>query len=258
MPTKIQWTDEAWNPITGCTPVSEGCKNCYAARMAKRLAGRYGYPKAPHGFDVTFHPDRLDIPSKWKKPRRVFVNSMGDLFHDDVKEEWIKSVFNAMATDILQPCLHTYLILTKRPKRMAAFFAANTKQGTLPWPNVWLGVTAENQARADERIPVLLSIPAAVHFVSVEPMLGPVDLETYLLSDADKAAHEDQLLEPIQGFNYRKLNWAIAGPETGPGARPCNAEWIENLWQQCKVAGVLFFDKRETGWLARGWPKPLP
>jgi len=254
MPTKIEWCDEVWNPVTGCDPISEGCDHCYARRMACRLQGRFGYPsEAP--FRVTFHPDRLDIPLKWKTPRRIFVNSMGDLFHEAVDDEWIKKVFNAMATDILQPCLHTYLILTKRPKRMAAFFAANTKQGTLPWLNVWLGVTAENQARADERIPILLSIPAAVHFVSVEPMLGPVDLETYLLSDADKAAHEDQLLEPIQGFNYRKLNWVIAGPETGPGKRKCKNFWINHLWLQCGAAGVPFFDKRKTGWQAREWPK---
>jgi len=246
MPTKIEWCDEVWNPVTGCDPISEGCQNCYAERMAKRLQGRFGYPTGDP-FKVTFHPDRLQIPLKWNKPRRVFVNSMGDLFHDDVKDEWIKTVFNAMATDILQPCLHTYLILTKRPQRMADFFTANTKHGTLPWPNVWLGVTAENQARADERIPILLSVPAAVRFVSVEPMLGPVDLRRFLWWG----------IHPGEGkwrTTPSPISWVIAGPETGPRARPCKAEWIEDLGRQCRSAGVAFFDKRKM-FIRREWPK---
>ncbi|MFA5107746.1 MAG: phage Gp37/Gp68 family protein [Patescibacteria group bacterium] len=236
MGTKIPWATDSWNPISGCDPISEGCKNCYARRMSHRLAGRFGYPESPHEFDVTLHPDRLELPLHWKKPRMVFVNSMGDLFHDDVKDEWIKTVFNAMATDILQPCWHTYLILTKRPQRMADFFVKNTTRGTLPWKNIWLGVTAENQVRADERIPVLLSIPAAVHFVSVEPMLDQMFLRGYLIHPGNK------------------LDWVIAGPETGAGARPCNPAWIFDLWKQCHLACIPFFDKRDYVNLERRWP----
>ena len=224
--TKIEWANKVWNPVTGCTPISEGCQHCYAARMAKRLAGRYGYPSGD-GFAVTFHQARLNEPLRWKKPRKVFVCSMGDLFHDDVPDDWIKQVFNSMVTDVLQPCLHTYMILTKRQNRMAEFFAKNARHGTKPWPNIWLGVTAENQARADERIPILLSIPAAKHFVSVEPMLEPV---------------------PLYG-----LDWVIAGPETGPGARECKPEWIQDLADQCSGANVPFFDKRKN-FIRREWP----
>ena len=241
MTTKVEWCDETWNPVTGCTPISEACQHCYASRMAKRLAGRYGYPTGD-GFAVTLHPDKLNEPLRWKKPRRAFVCSMGDLFHEDVSDEWIKKVFNAMSTDILQPCLHTYMILTKRPKRMADFFAKNTKHGTEPWPNVWLGVTAENQARADERIPILLSIPAAVHFVSVEPMLEPVDLCYSAFNGADS-------LSAMAG-----IDWVIAGPETGPGARECPKYAISELADQCESARVPFFDKRKD-FIRREWPK---
>jgi len=240
--------------------------------MAKRLAGRFGYPPYAPGatgggtvgagaalpggpksdpFQVTFHPNRLDLPTKWKKPRRIFVNSMGDLFHEDVPREIHEEIFARM-------CLmkwHTFMILTKRPERMKLAFG-----GRVVPANVWLGVTAENQARADERIPILLEIPAAVHFVSVEPMLGPVGLEQYFLSDADKAAHEDQLLEPIEGFNYRKIRWVIAGPETGPRARECEGWWIQHLAAECKQAGIPFFDKRGSAFV-RQWPEkatPLP
>lgn len=266
MPTKIEWCDEVWNPVTGCDPISEGCQNCYAARMANRLQGRFGYP-AGDPFRVIWHPDKEHQPSHWRKPRRIFVISMGDLFHKDVPDEYIWKVFEKATCGNRR---HTYMFLTKRPARMKQWFDLYQERFwhyhapgqpkrpcvTPDWPDpqIWLGVTAENQARADERIPILLSIPAAVHFVSAEPMLGPVDLETYLLSDADKAAHEDQLLEPIQGFNYRKLNWVIAGPETGPGKRKCKNFWINHLWLQCGAAGVPFFDKRKTGWQAREWP----
>lgn len=167
--TEIEWCDYSWNPVVGCSPASEGCANCYAAAIAHRFG-------LPWGMAV-FKPERLGQPAKTKRPSRVFVCSMGDLFHETVADDWIRQVFNAMHPDLLQPSPHTFIILTKRPTRMRDFFAKYTKTGgPEAWPNVWLGVTVENQARAEERIPVLLSIPAAVRFVSVEPMLGPVNL----------------------------------------------------------------------------------
>jgi len=255
--SKIEWTDVTWNPITGCSPVSEGCAHCYAARMAKRLAGRYGYPK-DDPFQVTLHPDKLKEPLHWRKPRKVFVCSMSDLFHEVVADEWIKDVFDAMATDILQPCLHTYLILTKRPKRMRDFFERYGKitnrgciiTGTLPWPNVWLGTTLELQ-KYEHRITDLLSIPAAKHFVSVEPMLGPVDISRYL---GTRLKPPYPFVVSVESLVPKGIDWVIAGPETGPGARPCKPEWIESLYLQCKSAGIPFFDKRKKNWLAREWP----
>lgn len=183
--TKIEWTEYSWNPVTGCTPASEGCQNCYAKRMATRLKGRYGYPE-DEPFKVTLHPEKLKEPLKWKKPRRVFVCSMGDLFHEQVPDEYIAKVWEVMSN----ASQHTFLVLTKRPQRMKDFLArlgwyihdrdgypmeaVLDEGGKYTLKNVWLGVTAENQQRADERIPILLQIPAAVRFVSIEPMLGPV------------------------------------------------------------------------------------
>lgn len=243
--TKIEWADKVWNPVTGCTAISEGCQHCYARRMANRLRGRHGYPQ-DDPFRVTFHPDKLDEPARWKKPRKIFVCSMGDLFHPDVQLSWFWDVWRIMVDEYR----HTFLVLTKRPDVMAQLIGDG-----YPPPNIWLGVTAENQAWADERIPILLSIPAAKHFVSVEPMLGPVDLRQYLLSDYDKAAHDNQLLTPLEGFNYQKLKWVICGPETGQKARPCKPEWIDELGWQSKDAGIPFFDKRKQNWIAREWPK---
>lgn len=175
--TKIEWVinqdgtkGKTWNPVSGCTPISPGCAHCYAKRMAQRLAGRCGYPEAPHEFDVTLHPEKVGDPLRWKKPTRVFVCSMSDLFHHDVPFEFIKDV-----SRVMRACpQHTFQVLTKRPERMAEFAAAIG----IAWPNVWLGVTAEDQEQADQRIPVLLQIPAAVRFVSIEPLLEPVDLST--------------------------------------------------------------------------------
>ena len=183
--TKIEWADAVWNPVTGCTPISEGCQNCYAERMATRLKGRYGYPE-DEPFKVTLHPEKLKEPLKWKKPRRVFVCSMGDLFHEQVPDGYIAKVWEVMSN----ASQHTFLVLTKRPQRMEDFLArlgwythdreVNPAEAVLDeggkytLKNVWLGVTAENQQRADERIPILLQIPAALRFVSIEPMLGPV------------------------------------------------------------------------------------
>jgi len=170
--SRIEWTEVTWNPVTGCTPISPGCENCYAKRLATRLKGRCGYPE-DEPFRVTMHPDRLSEPLSWKKPRHVFVCSMGDLFHDDVEEGFLCRVFDT----IMAAEQHTFLVLTKRPKRMRDFFK-RCIHGT--WNNLWIGVTAENQKTADERIPILLQIPAVVRFVSCEPLLGPVNLELYL------------------------------------------------------------------------------
>uniref|UniRef100_A0A6M3J5Y6 Uncharacterized protein n=1 Tax=viral metagenome TaxID=1070528 RepID=A0A6M3J5Y6_9ZZZZ len=234
MTTKITWTDETWNPITGCTKISEGCAHCYAARMAKRLAGRHGYPEAPHEFDVTMHHDRLDQPLQWKKPRRVFVCSMSDLFHDDVPWQFISEVFAVMAQT-----KHTFQVLTKRPRNL------NTWQGWSGWlePRVWLGVTAENQHRANKRIPLLLQTPAAVRFVSVEPMLGPVDLDRFLPYKTDSGASDPNTGAGINVL-YPGLDWVICGCESGPGRRPMKLEWAIDLVRQCQSAGVSIFVKQ--------------
>lgn len=233
MSTKIEWTDETWNPITGCTPTSEGCQNCYAKRMATRLRGRYGYPK-DNPFKVTFHPDRLAQPLKWKKPRRIFVCSMGDLFHKSVPNLTIDLIWEKM-----KKCpKHTFLILTKRPERLLKDY-----DNSDPLPNVWLGVTAENQARADERIPMLLQIPAAVRFVSLEPLLGPVDFTDRPL-DPESTMGEWSDLD--------QLNWVIVGGESGPGARRMRIDWVRSVRDQCQEAGVPFFFKQMKQMQIRG------
>lgn len=251
--TKIEWTEYSWNPVTGCTPISEGCQNCYAKRMANRLRGRCGYP-ADEPFRVTLHPEKLDEPLKWEKPRRVFVCSMGDLFHEDVPDEFIEKVFDVMAT----VSRHTFIVLTKRPRRLLEFVkwqTHETGEGYLNEGNVWLGVTAENQQRADERIPILLQIPAAVRFVSVEPMLGPVDLSKWLGGTWYCETCEcivDPEFVPFSEIHYPcenyldfipGIDWVICGGETGPGARPMHPDWVRSLKDQCQEAGVPFFLK---------------
>lgn len=253
MPSKIEWTDESWNPITGCTPISEGCRNCYAQRMAKRLAGRYGYPA-----DEPFTPGNwrgsrinkktgdmiISDPRYWKKPRKVFVCSMGDLFHDAVHRDSILRVF----LSIFQHPKHQFLILTKRPDRMRSLVSAWLQPALrlatylkveIPWPlpNVWLGVTAENQEQADKRIPVLLDTQAAVRFVSVEPMLGPIDMRFTRENYSHCASYS------VPG-EHLGLDWVICGGETGPGARPMNVEWVLDLQEQCKSVGIPFFFKK--------------
>lgn len=232
--TKIEWTDETWNPVHGCTKVSQGCKNCYAERFAKRQ--RKDFSK------VEIHPDRLDLPLHWRKPRRVFVNSMGDLFHDDVQFEFTKRVF-----DITGRCLqHTFQILTKRPARMLAFakwLAGPDHISVASWPrNVWLGVSVENQEAADERIPLLLQTPAAVRFVSVEPMLGALDLRRWLPVTIHTEMHNP---EGAQEWNMQPLlDWVVIGGESGPGARPFDIAWARDLIRQCQTAGVPVFMKQ--------------
>ena len=234
MATKIEWATESWNPISGCTPVSEGCQNCYAKRMACRLKGRFGYPE-DNPFQVTFHSDKLDQPLKWKKPRMIFVCSMEDLFHENISHSDRNNIFEAMdAAD-----WHTYLLLTKRPDT-ALDFDKWREESWLEYPHspwkehIWLGVTAENQRLADERIPILLQIPAAKHFVSIEPMLGPVDLPWLRYGLLDR------------GY-YDILDWVICGGESGSGARSMQPDWPQSVKDQCQAADIPFFFKQWGG-----------
>ena len=228
MGTGIEYVDETWNVVTGCTPVSEGCDHCYAKRMANRMRGRFGYDR-DDPFKVTEHPDRFRQPLWWKKPRRIFACSMGDLFHKDVTLFCLHQMW-----EVMRECLqHTFLLLTKRPQRMKHFCQWH-EQHFGPVRNIWLGVTAENQRTADERIPVLLDIPAAVRFVSVEPMLEPVSLAKWMHPQCEETAG-DWGDEP---------DWVIAGGETGPGARRMELVWARQLRDQCAEAGVPFFFKK--------------
>ena len=236
--SKIEWTDATWNPITGCSPVSVGCDNCYARRMAQRLKGRFGY-RENGSFQVTFHPDRLVQPFKWKKARKIFVCSMGDIFHDDVQVDWIDLIFG-----IIEHCRqHTFIILTKRPenikKKLAEFYHnARRKFFNNHMPdNVWIGVTVEHPDYL-WRIEELLPIPATVRFVSVEPMLENVDMFKWLFTRLNTGDGR---------HDVKKLNWVICGAETGQKARPINLDWARDLRNQCKVAGVPFFFKSAGG-----------
>ena len=244
--TFIEWAHSVWNPITGCTKVSEGCRNCYAERMAKRLKGRFGYP-AEDPFRVTLHHDKLDKPLQWKKPRRIFVCSMGDLFHKDVSFDNILRLLLV----IRSTPRHTYIILTKRPERMKLFFNewfsgaealadCSLKIKGIP-KNIWLGVSVEDQKTADERIPILLQIPAAVRFVSIEPMLGPVDI-------VNQVAFR-KFQEWLKGNTQYPLDWIICGGESGPGARPMHPDWVRSIRDQCKEARVKFFFKQWGKWI---------
>lgn len=289
--SSIEWTDETWNPTTGCTPVSPGCLNCYAATFAHR-----GLTPAHRGLTVLrdgravfngtikLHEDRLAIPLGWKKPRRVFVDSMSDLFHPGVPFDFADRVFAVMA---LCP-QHTFQVLTKRPERMAEYFSTGSmRAGEIqlsgvrwlagpekpgekhehstsrtvgadrylsamwkdwPLPNVWLGTSIENQDTADERIPHLLKCPAVVRFLSYEPALDEVSLIGPLGLYGHLGIHADG---SEFGPNYHKnesrrcdLHWVIAGGESGHGSRPANIEWFRSVRDQCKAAGVAFFMKQ--------------
>ena len=257
--THIEWTDATWNPITGCSVVSAGCKHCYAMRLAgtrlRHHPSRAGLTRPTivgpvWTGDVRFNEDWLDQPLRWKKPRRIFVCAHGDLFHEAVPDAWIDRVFAVMA---LAP-QHTFQVLTKRPERMKAWVRnersldvvlqhwKNRKAGqhTWPLPNVHLGVSAENQATADERIPLLLQTPAAVRFISAEPLLGPLNLRLFL-----------PFATRGRGGPAREkggLDWVIAGGESGPGARPSHPDWFRSLRDQCQAADVPFFFKQWGEW----------
>jgi protein gp37 len=208
--SSIEWTEATWNPVTGCTKVSPGCAHCYAETFAERFRGVPGHPYSV-GFDLTLRPERLELPLTWKRPRMIFVNSMSDLFHEAVPEEFICSVFDTMR----RAHWHTFQLLTKRPER-----AVTMADAVGPWPaNVWMGTSVESQ-RWVARVDCLRSVPAATRFLSCEPLLGPVHLE-------------------LEG-----IHWVIAGGESGPRARRMLPEWVESVRDQCLSQSVPFFFKQ--------------
>jgi len=288
--SNIEWTDETWNPVLGCRRVSEGCRNCYAERMAARLANN---PKTPQydgvaeftddgprwtGKVVTL-PEKLAEPLSWQKPRRVFVNSMSDLFHEDVPFEFIAAVYGVMAA-----CSdHTFQVLTKRPERALEFFrwvekkaqdgfGADTDEYDLevcklaaeravdgpvicssrqwPPPNVWLGVSAEDQTAADERVPLLLECPAAVRFVSAEPLIGAIEIPLRCPLCDGKGYYmvygdwEPKYEETCNCGGDPVIDWIIVGGESGPGARPMQLDWVRSIRDQCEAADVPLFVKQ--------------
>lgn len=223
--SKIEWTDRTWNPVTGCTKVSQGCKNCYALRMYERFNG-------PGSFkNVICHQSRLTMPLQWQKPSMVFVNSMSDLFHEDVPFVFIDAVFSVMS-DVSR---HTYQVLTKRPKRMLDFFQWKKEMlGGITWQpsdNVWIGVSVEDQKAADERIPLLLQVEASVLFLSCEPLLGPLDLSKYLKGNPCARTGN-------------KVDWVIVGGESGHGARPMHPSWVRSIAYECLSTSTPFFFKQ--------------
>lgn len=292
--SKISWTSATWNPISGCSKVSPGCAHCYAEALSQRFGWTSKPWTAPNAAtNVQLRPERLDQPTHWRRPRKIFVNSMSDLFHEQVPDSFLDRIFAVMAATPR----HTYQILTKRPRRMRAYLTdpatpehivlqawhnagMATHRASLhdimvrlnfswPLPHVWLGVSAEDQRRADERIPVLLQTPAAVRFLSAEPLLGPLDLTTI---------HDETVLDPkcwgdcacdtLYGYDpgcvrhggdgdlTRKLNWVIVGAESGPSARPMDDDWVRALRDQCRAAAVPFFFKQRCDH-GRKDPHPL-
>lgn len=246
--TGIEWTDATWNPVTGCTKVSPGCANCYIERTPPfRIGHRKFDEKGTTG--VQLHPDRLEQPLRWRKPRRVFVNSLSDLFHDAIPFEYIDKVFRTMQ----MARQHTYQVLTKRPSRMQEFLTkhVSVRWGGFQWPegakHIWLGVSVENQHFADERIPLLLQTPAGVRFISAEPLLSQVRLKWEWVSRGKPLGGGPQinLREPWKQFEPTPaLDWVICGGESGPGARTMNPDWARLLRDQCQYAGVKFFFKQ--------------
>ena len=209
----IEWTESTWNPMTGCTKVSQGCKNCYAERMAKRLQAM-GQTKYRNGFKLTLHPHMLDMPLTWKKPQMIFVNSMGDLFHEKVTETFIKDIFTVMR----KAYWHIFQVLTKRSARLVELAPK------LDWPeNVWMGVSVENAA-CSYCINDLQQVPSKVRFLSMEPLLAPV-------LDMDLTG----------------IDWVIVGGESGPGSRPMAKTWVRDIRKQCRTADVPFFFKQWGG-----------
>lgn len=270
--TTIEWTNATWNPVRGCAIVSKGCTNCYAMRQAHRHnydgeeIGRppgayFGLTQMSKGGPVwtgkvSLHPELLDWPLHRRKPLRIFVNSMSDLFHEDVPDDFIAQVWFTMACTQQ----HTFQILTKRPQRMLEWLTRHGQNAVFAgeepeyqeslkrhgWPlrNVWLGVSVEDQASADERIPLLLQAPAAVRWISAEPLLGPVGL---YLPHANWATHPDNKEETAT-----VLDWVVAGGESGPGARPMHPDWVRSLRDQCAHARIPFFFKQWGAWLPAG------
>jgi protein gp37 len=239
--TGIEWTDATWNPVTGCTEVSPGCDHCYAKTFAERWRGTPGH-YFENGFDVQLRPDKLEQPLRWKKPRKIFVNSMSDLFHDQIPDEYIVEVFAVMAA----ARQHTFQVLTKRHARMRSLVSSEKfwadvdhwacgQHGVIdmPWPlpNVWLGVSAENQQWAGIRIPALLETRSAVRFVSAEPLLGPIDFTYWLNGGFGQVSPAD-------------IDWVIVGGESGRGARPMHPDWPRDIRDACHASGTAFLFKQ--------------
>ena len=256
--SKIEWTDATWNPITGCSVVSKGCTNCYAMKLAgtrlKNHASRVGLTSETAAGpvwsgEVRFNNEWLDKPFRWKKPRRIFVCAHSDLFHEKVPDAWIDQIFAVMASSPQ----HQFQILTKRPKRMQQYLSQDRR---IDWadackgigldgasnfllerdkvlPNVWVGVSVEDQKTADERIPFLLKTPAAIRWISAEPILGAIDL------------NQDYL----EGFHFGELlHWVVAGGESQTGSRPTHPSWFRQLRDQCDRAGIPFLFKQWGDW----------
>jgi protein gp37 len=211
--TGIEWTDKTWNPVTGCTKISPGCKHCYAHALALRLQAM-GNPRYAHGFNVTLHADLLTLPLRWRRPSHIFVNSMSDLFHESVSEDYIQRVFEIM----VQANHHIFQVLTKRAARLAELAPR------LPWPpNMWQGVSVESVAYL-ARIDELRRVPAAVRFLSLEPLLGP-----------------------LPRLNLTGIGWVIVGGESGLGHRPMDPDWVREIRDRCVAARVPFFFKQRGG-----------
>lgn len=209
----IEWTEMTWNPVTGCDKVSQGCKHCYAERMAKRLVAM-GNPRYRNGFRVTLHHDLIEAPKRWRTPRKVFVNSMSDLFHEEVPASFITQVFETMA----ECSQHTFQVLTKRSGRLRDLAPS------LPWPtNVWMGVSIED-SRVLERVEHLRQVPASIRFLSCEPLIGP-----------------------LTALDLTDIHWVIVGGESGPHARPMKLAWVEEILQRCRADGSGFFFKQWGG-----------
>lgn len=233
--SRIEWCDATWNPVTGCSPVSSGCQNCYAKRHARRMAGQFGYPEAPHHFDVTLHPDRLADPLHYRRPRRIFVCSMGDLFHEEVPNQFIDRVLQITQR---APMLdnQTFIVLTKRPVRLVTYTRiAQMREDRASWlgakayrwppANVWFGFSAEDQETFDERWSQWQEVESVIHVVSLEPLLAPIVL-------------------PDDFLALRHHAWCITGGETGPNARPSHPAWFRSVRDQCLEARVPFFFKQ--------------
>lgn len=214
----IQWTDATWNPTTGCTKVSAGCDHCYAETMSLRLQ-KMGAAKYANGFDVALHPATLDQPRRWKRPRRIFVNSMSDLFHARIPVEYVDRVWAAMEA----APWHTYQILTKRPERLARYTIARADLTQFPPANIWVGTSVEDE-RAMNRIVPLTHADAAVRFLSCEPLIGP-----------------------LPGLDLDGVEWVIVGGESGQHARPLDLDWVRDICDRCQAAGVAFFFKQVGG-----------
>lgn len=215
--TAIEWTDATWNPVTGCTKISRGCDNCYAARFSERFRGVPGHPFST-GFDLTLRPERVDQPLKWRRPRMIFVNSMSDLFHKQVPTAFIDSVFSTMES----ANWHTFQILTKRSSLMRNYLRSRYGQERGP-AHIWCGVSVED-AQATSRIKHLRASPAGVRFLSIEPLIGAVGT-----------------------IDLQGIDWVIAGGESGPGARPVHLEWVREVRDQCATQNVAFFFKQWGG-----------